>query len=97
VLVGGALLAFLTKLLLVAQPRLKSQATSRLRTLEYPGNFVPAEELVKAGNRRDPRRGKRRYTAEEIVTVLRQVKVVIANGKATPQTAQGTRGGELAT
>ena len=28
---------------------------------------------------------KRRYTAEEIVTVLRQVEVGIANGKATPQ------------
>jgi putative transposase len=28
---------------------------------------------------------KRRYTAEEIVTVLRQVEVAIANGKATPQ------------
>jgi putative transposase len=27
---------------------------------------------------------KRRYTAEEIVTVLRQVEVAIANGKATP-------------
>ncbi len=28
---------------------------------------------------------KRRYTAEEIVTVLRQVEVSIANGKGTPQ------------
>ena len=28
---------------------------------------------------------KRRYTAEEIVTVLRQVEVAIANGKTTPQ------------
>jgi putative transposase len=28
---------------------------------------------------------KRRYTAEEIVTVLRQVEVSIANGKMTPQ------------
>jgi transposase-like protein len=28
---------------------------------------------------------KRRYTAEEIVTVLRQVEVGIANGKTTPQ------------
>ena len=28
--------------------------------------------------------GKRRYTAEEIVTVLRQVEVAVANGKATP-------------
>jgi putative transposase len=28
---------------------------------------------------------KRRYTAEEIVTVLRQVEVSMANGKATPQ------------
>ena len=28
---------------------------------------------------------KRRYTAEEIVTVLRQVEVTIANGKSTPQ------------
>ena len=28
---------------------------------------------------------KRRYTAEEIVTVLRQVEVAIANGKPTPQ------------
>jgi putative transposase len=27
---------------------------------------------------------KRRYTAEEIVTVLRQVEVGIANGKTTP-------------
>jgi putative transposase len=28
---------------------------------------------------------KRKYTAEEIVTVLRQVEVSMANGKATPQ------------
>src|SRR5215470_7657324 len=28
---------------------------------------------------------KRRYTAEEIVTVLRQVEVAIANGKTAPQ------------
>jgi Transposase len=28
---------------------------------------------------------KRRYTAEEIVTVLRQVQLGIANGKTTPQ------------
>jgi Transposase len=28
---------------------------------------------------------KRRYTAEEIVRVLRQVEVSIANGRATPQ------------
>ena len=28
---------------------------------------------------------KRRYTAEEIVTVLRQVEVGIANGKTAPQ------------
>ena len=28
---------------------------------------------------------KRRYTAEEIVTVLRQVEVAVANGKTTPQ------------
>ena len=28
---------------------------------------------------------KRRYTAEEIVTVLRQVEVAIASGKTTPQ------------
>jgi hypothetical protein len=28
---------------------------------------------------------KRRYTAEEIVTVLRQVEVALANGKPTPQ------------
>ncbi len=28
---------------------------------------------------------KRRYRAEGIVTVLRQVEVAIANGKATPQ------------
>lgn len=28
---------------------------------------------------------KRRYTAEEIVTLLRQVEMAIANGKATPQ------------
>jgi transposase-like protein len=28
---------------------------------------------------------KRRYTAEEIVTVLRQVEVAIANGKTTSQ------------
>jgi putative transposase len=28
---------------------------------------------------------KRRYKAEEIVTVLRQLQVAIANGKATPQ------------
>jgi putative transposase len=28
---------------------------------------------------------KRRYTAEEIVTVLRQVEVSIGNGKPTPQ------------
>jgi hypothetical protein len=28
---------------------------------------------------------KQRYTAEEIVTVLRQVEVAIANSKATPQ------------
>jgi putative transposase len=28
---------------------------------------------------------KRKYTAEEIVTVLRQVEVAIANGKTTPQ------------
>jgi putative transposase len=27
---------------------------------------------------------KRRYTAEEIVTALRQVEVAVANGKATP-------------
>ena len=27
---------------------------------------------------------KRRYTAEEIVTVLRQVEVAVANGKTTP-------------
>ena len=27
---------------------------------------------------------KRRYTAEEIVTVLRQVEVAMANGKTTP-------------
>ena len=27
---------------------------------------------------------KRRYTAEEIVTVLRQVEVSVANGKTTP-------------
>jgi transposase-like protein len=28
---------------------------------------------------------KRRYTAEEIVAVLRQVEVAVANGKSTPQ------------
>ena len=28
---------------------------------------------------------KRRYAAEEIVTVLRQVEVALANGKPTPQ------------
>ena len=28
---------------------------------------------------------KQRYTAEEIVTVLRQVEVALANGKPTPQ------------
>jgi hypothetical protein len=28
---------------------------------------------------------KRKYTAEEIVTELRQVEVSMANGKATPQ------------
>ena len=28
---------------------------------------------------------KQRYTAKEIVTVLRQVEVAIANGKGTPQ------------
>ena len=28
---------------------------------------------------------KRRYTAEEVVTLLRQVGVGIANGKTTPQ------------
>ena len=28
---------------------------------------------------------KRRYTAEEIVTVLRQVEVAVANGKSMPQ------------
>ncbi len=28
---------------------------------------------------------KRRYTAEEIVTVLRQVEVALANGKPAPQ------------
>jgi putative transposase len=28
---------------------------------------------------------KRRYTAEEIVTVLRQVEVVVGSGKPTPQ------------
>jgi putative transposase len=28
---------------------------------------------------------KRRYTAEEIVTVLRQVEVTMAKGKPTPQ------------
>jgi putative transposase len=28
---------------------------------------------------------KRRYTAEEIMTVLRQVEVAIANGETTPQ------------
>jgi hypothetical protein len=32
----------------------------------------------------DPRMAKRRYTAEEIVTVLRQVEVAIPNGKTTP-------------
>jgi len=30
---------------------------------------------------------KRRYTAEEIVTALRQVEVAVANGKPTPQRA----------
>jgi hypothetical protein len=33
---------------------------------------------------------KRRYTAEEIVTVLRQVEVAIANGKTTPQVSRET-------
>jgi putative transposase len=28
---------------------------------------------------------KRRYTAEEIVTVLRQVEVAVGSGKPTPQ------------
>ena len=34
---------------------------------------------------------KRRYTTEEIVTVLRQVEVAIANGKTTPHGLSGER------
>jgi hypothetical protein len=33
---------------------------------------------------------KRKYTAEEIVTLLRQVEVSMANGKTTPQAAGKT-------
>lgn len=34
---------------------------------------------------------KRKYTAEEIVTVLRQVQVEAANGKSTPQACRQAR------
>ena len=33
---------------------------------------------------------KQRYTAEQIVTVLRQVEVAIVSGKATPQACRET-------
>jgi len=35
---------------------------------------------------------KRRYTADEIVTVLRQVEVSMANGKDTPRLHEFLRG-----
>jgi len=40
---------------------------------------------------------KRKYTAEDIVTVLRQVEVSMANAKATPQARRenGGRGQKL--
>ena len=49
-----------------------------------PGDFVPADKLEKLGQE-STGMAKRKYTAEEIVALLRQVEVSMANGKTTPQ------------
>ena len=53
--------------------------------LSEPGVFVPSEvreNLIEEGHKRCPRRG---YKPEQIVMILRQVEVAVANGKSTPQ------------
>jgi hypothetical protein len=55
-----------------------------LQLLACPENFVPAEELVKAGTG-GLEDGEAEVHSGEIITVLRQVEVALGSGKTAPQ------------
>ena len=71
-------------------PRPPHYCLRQLQLVECPAFFVPVEMRETGTRGASMARGKK-HTAEQIVNLLRQVEVAVANGKTTAAGVQGSR------